>query len=1245
MRSVKRFVAVVTVALLIMQSWSLIGRLPDRADAAYEPHMQPNTIAMGLDYTLFVDRNGNVWGLGYDAGKGTLGQGLNTSSYYITPVSIPSLTNIKEVVVYGHSAYAVTKDGKVKVWGENANYQLGTGSSGAVGTPQELTTISNVKQIAAGSGFAIALLNDGTLKGWGTNGNGKLLNLSGATGTPSSLTGISNVKSLSADNDSVIALLHDGTVRTWGYNVYGQLGTGNTTTQTTPFAVPQLANIIQVSIRGFHTMALRKDGTVFIWGLNHQYALGTGNTVSSYVPISVPGLNAKFIHASSNSASYALLQDNTMKVWGQNMAGKLGTGTTQSITPTAVPLDTIPVAVYSNAISTVVVGFDGKTYVSGRNTYKQLGIITPAGEDIQSFILSNTVVDEPVLLDMQLSGSSGSGIYAYNFSNFSFFMSNGVVKAWGDNADGQLGLGHKIGQKNPTVIPDLVSVKDMAVGTNFALALLDNGTVKAWGRNQYGQLGLGNTSEQTRPAMISALSGVKQIAAGDVHSLALMDNGTVKSWGVSSSGQLGPGTGIGTIATSPIDVPGLNNIVQVAAGAYFSMALTQGGEVKVWGNNTYYELGLGSGSAANQLAPVSIAGLTGVKRIFAGRTYALALMQDGGVKVWGLGYNGELGLGAVTHQYTPADIPGLANVKQIAFGNAVTHAALADGTVKSWGINSVGQLGLNNRSGVNVPTVNPYLQGVKSLAAGYAHSLALLDNGEILSWGSNGYGQLGLNSSNELFDISSMNNVKQIATGEAHSLALLADGTVRVWGDNTFGQLGLGAGVTTDQAYPRVITGLSGVKQVAAGKSHSVALLSDGTVKTWGRNAQGQLGLGAGVTGDQSSPTAVPGLIGVQQIVSGWNTVYALLEDGTVKTWGDYAYGQLGLGSGVSTFQRQPATIASLSGVVSLHAGRNHVFALFADGTVKSWGMNDHGQLGLGTGITGNQSSPVSVAGLQDVKQIAGGLSHSLAVLNDGSVKAWGLNLYGQLGLGSGTASTQRSPVVIPDLYNVKQVEAGDDASFALAMDGKIKSWGENGYGQLGHGASVTGNASSPLPVQNVGGIAQISANSRHTLVLLHDGTVKAWGNAEDGRLGHDSGTVVIKPQKIPGANGFSGTEAAPSSITISASLSGISGLPFVIDLYLDNETQPRDSQSVTLIDNEATVLFKPILHAALTRGAHTARVVAHTGDFAQETSVTLNIRKACCPIRSIRFPPPRRSVRTDKRQKAWPILPPRPIG
>ncbi len=216
--------------------------------------------------------------------------------------------------------------------------------------------------------------------------------------------------------------------------------------------------------------------------------------------------------------------------------------------------------------------------------------------------------------------------------------------------------------------------------------------------------------------------------------------------------------------------------------------------------------------------------------------------------------------------------------------------------------------------------------------------------------------------------------------------------------------------------------------------------------------------------------------------------------------------------------------MARSGNVIAIAAGEYHNLALKADGTVIAWGGDGNGQLGNGPVITAIQSAPVVVADLPGtgtlagVSAIAAGGAHSLALKSDGTVVAWGSDIYGQLGNGAMIVADRSAPVEVLSiggiglLSNVVAIAAGNLHSLALTSVGAVVAWGTDGNGQLGNGA-VIGDQPAPVAVLGVGGsgtltdVTAIAAGALHNLALRSDGTVVGWGNDFYGQLGNGATT------------------------------------------------------------------------------------------------------------------------------------------
>lgn len=337
------------------------------------------------------------------------------------------------------------------------------------------------------------------------------------------------------------------------------------------------------------------------------------------------------------------------------------------------------------------------------------------------------------------------------------------------------------------------------------------------------------------------------------------------------------------------------------------------------------------------------------------------------------------------------------------------HACVltAAGSVRCWGANYEGQVGDGTRRARKIPVdVAALDHGVVALAAHGNHTCAVTESGGVRCWGANGEGQVGDGTTSTRtapVDVVGLGTgVSAIGLGPFHSCAVTDTGGVRCWGRNGAGQLG--DGTTRQRETPVDVVGLSEpVRAVTAGINHTCVLTDAGGVQCWGRNSSGQLG--DGTTRERLRPTDVIGLAdGVVAIGAGWNSSYALTEDGSLLSWGANDYGQLG--DGTRTDRREPVRVVELPPATALAAGWEHACAL-TDGTVRCWGANYSGSLGDGTDQ--HRLTPVTTLGLwEGVTAIAAG-GRSCAITRLGALRCWG----GDSLLGDGTRYGRPVPVSV----------------------------------------------------------------------------------------------------------------------------------------------------------------------------------------------------------------------------------------
>jgi len=643
--------------------------------------------------------------------------------------------------------------------------------------------------------------------------------------------------------------------------------------------------------------------------------------------------------------------------------------------------------VASSGVHTLAIKTDGTLWTWGRGTFAQLG--------------DNTLISRSTPVTTFAGGTNWKQV-AGGDNHTAAIKTDGTLWTWGSNSSGQLG-------RNPDTSLRLTPVTTFAGGTNWAdtatgepeelytltggyshtAAIKTDGTLWTWGRNTDGQLGDNTTVDRSTPVTTFAGgTNWKQVSSGGNHTAAIKTDGTLWTWGSNNNGRLGDNTAINRY-TPVTTFAGGTNWKQVACGDGYIAAIKTDGTLWTWGTNSSGELG--NNTAINRSTPVTtFAGGTNWKQVVGGDRYTAAIKTDGTLWTWGIGTSGQLGNNTATNKSTPVTtFAGGTNWKQVACGDGHTTAIKTDGTLWTWGDNGDGQLGDNTTVDRSTP-VTTFAGGTnwKQVFGGGSHTAALNDDGTnkiLYLWGSNSSGQLGTNwisQDNQILQtFAGGTNWKQVACGDGYIAAIKTDGTLWTWGQNAFGQLG--DNTTTNRSTPvTTFAGGTNWKQVACGDGHTTAIKTDGTLWTWGVNANGRLG--DNTTTTRLTPvTTFAGGTNWKQVAGGGNHTAAIKTDGTLWTWGDNTYGQLGDNTS-TTILTPVTTFAGGTNWKQVDCGTFHTIAIKTDGTLWGWGRNQ--VFGIYTGTLGDnttvdRSTPVTTfAGGTNWKQVSCGKNYTIAV-------------------------------------------------------------------------------------------------------------------------------------------------------------------------------------------------------------------------------------------------------------------------
>lgn len=395
--------------------------------------------------------------------------------------------------------------------------------------------------------------------------------------------------------------------------------------------------------------------------------------------------------------------------------------------------------------------------------------------------------------------------------------------------------------------------------------------------------------------------------------------------------------------------------------------------------------------------------------------------------------------------------------------------------------------------------------------------------------------------------------VAQIAAGSQFTCALITDGTVRCWGKNKNGELGLGTADTNNHPTPAPVPGLTNVIYLAAGDNHACAVLADHSLKCWGFNGDGELGIG--VADNVAHPTPMPvcatgtggscvPLTGVNKVAGSPVNTCAIVGQ-TVKCWGDNAMGQIGDGTTstntVNASRYNPTQVCTgptacgnpigsvNGGIVEIAMGWYHICALDGQGNVFCWGSNGAGECGLPSNNPTQENFPQPISGINVGSQkpihISSGGYTVCAVVSDGVaannlVRCWGFGGGGERG--DSSTNTSNTPGSVCKIAGCGQLVtgataiAGGNVGFCAVVGGAVDCWGSNGVGQLGIGTADTGQhliATPSLITTGALDVASEADNDFFCARLQTGGAMRCWGFNGDGEIGEGD---VVTPQPTP---------------------------------------------------------------------------------------------------------------------------------
>ncbi|HJN55035.1 MAG TPA: hypothetical protein QF646_01445, partial [Candidatus Poseidoniales archaeon] len=824
---------------------------------------------------------------------------------------------------------------RVSIVGDDSEYWPGNYGPEVQRVDLIKTTASGTEQLLVNNDFGEGTNGWTSEAGWqtcsGSSGSKPCVETSMIVVSVDSGLSAGSTNIISSGDSHTCAVLDDGSVRCWGENDHGQLGDGTSSSSSTPVSVALPVDSIAISVASGkeHTCALLSTGEVLCWGAGSYGRLGNDESADSAFPVlvSTPDDSVAIAIAAGDFHTCLILDDDSVKCWGRGLLGRLGLGdTANSDVPRSV---SVPAA----------------------ELVREAG---PIEADLsQSFTLDawlrhdGDIGPRPVNYDRAVSKDGGCRI-----DELGYVACDGTFPYFSSELDA------------PQEPIFAIARSASSYHTCIIDAVRD---LYCWGEGNYGQVGDGAFSDRQTPVRIE-LSGqqVVDVDTNQANTCVILANDSVQCWGRNHRNQVSltlPSNGIST----PVEVPviGTSAPVEVHAGAQTSCARFEDGSVECWGEKS-----------------------------FVGDSNTLS--TNGHVQL-------DFGAGR-----TATDI----DLKQ-----NTGCAVLDDGTVKCWGQNTNQQAQGSGGGQVRVPA-NPHDLGVElngdviQVVTDSDHSCAMDSSGAVACWGKKYNAN---NQQAQLLDAS------RYPDGMPDFVRLFSAS----YGVDTSGNVWLLAFRSSSQPTSPVTSG-------AMVAQHDRQVVLDTDILTVSLSSSGL---------DSTSPAyvtvEVKEPIRTVKIVAGDTSYCALASDGTIRCWGDNRYGQLGTG--------------------------------------------DQTDIGHKSADTGNNLAALDFGASARATDVAFGDAHGCALFEDGTVRCWGANGHGQLGIGSTTPHYLPAPPVDlgthPDggPYTATAITAGSYHTCALLSDGKIKCWGHNSYGQLGQGHSDTigneaGEMGDSLPVIDTGG-------------------------------------------------------------------------------------------------------------------------------------------------------------------------------
>ena len=1111
---------------------------------AYSSNAGTGTITVAAAGTLWA------WGNNY---YGQLGDGTTTDR--TSPVQSGSAASWQSVAAGNYFTVAVQTDGALWSWGDSravSPVRIGTATSwqsvaagvavrtdgtlwalGGVGvSPVQIGSETSWQSAAAG----VAVRTDGTL--WALGGVGV---------SPVQIGSETSWQSVSAGYGFKLAVRTDGTLWAWGSNAYGQLGDGTTTSRTSPVQIGSATPWQSVAAGSYHTVAVRTDGTLWAWGSNASGKLGDGTTTDRTSPVQIGSATSWQSVAAGYGHTVAVRTDGTLWAWGWNNNGQLGDGTTTGrISPVQIGAWTSWQSVSAGEYHTLAVQAvtPPEIAVTGNSVSIPDGASTPTMTNHTDFgstpVTGGTVVRTFTIANsgttsLTLSGTpklAVSGTHAADFTVTA--VPTSPVTASGSTTFRVTFDPSATGTRTAT----LTIANDDSDESIYDFAIQGTGATSAPEIDVIGNNSVSITDGASTPTTTNRT---------DFGSAVLTVDTVVRTFTIANRG------------TASLSLSGTPLVaVSGAHAADFTVTALPTSPVTASGSTTF-QVAFSPGATGTRTATLTIANDDSDEGPYDFAIRGTGVNRAGTLWAWGGNGYGQVGDGTTTTRTSPVWVGAATSWQSVAAGGSHTVAVRTDGTLWAWGYNLYGQLG----DGTNTDRTGPVQIGLattwQSVAAGSQHIVAVQVPAPEINVTGNSVSILDGDSTPSTTDHTDFGSalvtggtvVRTFTIANNGTVSLTLSGTPKVAVSGTHAAdftvttlptspvTAIGS-TTLQVTFSPSATGTRTAKLTIANNDsdegiYDFAIQGTGATPAPEINVTGNSG---SITDGASTPTTTNHTDFGSALVTGGTVVrtFTIANTGTgsltlsgtplVAVSGTHAadFTVTALptspvaASGSTTFQVtfDPSATGTRTATLSLTSdvgiydfaiqGTGRIIA----GTLWAWGYNGYGVLGDGTNT--GRTSPVQIGFTPSWQSVAAGDYHTVAVRTDGTLWAWGYNGYGVLGDG-GSSTNRNRPFQIGTETSWQSVAAGSQHTVAVRTDGTLWAWGDNYDGRLGDGTTTTRN--SPVQIGTETSWQSVAAGESHTVAVRTDGTLWAWGNNGYGQVGDGTTATRTSPVKI----------------------------------------------------------------------------------------------------------------------------------